>query len=196
MPFDPLTAAPPRSAADEPWTVRRAAAEDAERLSLVGRATFLESYTWALPGDDILAHCRERHAEAYYADWLAAGPALWLAEVAGGAPVGYSGLAAPDLPQAAPGDLELKRIYVLSRFHGPAGPARALMEAAAAEARRLGAPRLLVGLHPRNARAQAFYRRSGFAPIGARVFTVGATVVPDDVVMALELSSSERLIDV
>ena len=187
MSVDPLTASPPLSGAQEPWTVRRAGPADAERLSLVGRATFLESYTWALPGDDILAHCRERHSEASYAAWLAEGPGLWLAEVVGGAPVGYAGLSAPDLPQARPGDLELKRIYVLSRFHGPAGPARTLMAAATAEARRQGAARLLLGLHPRNARALAFYRRSGFLRVGERVFTVGATVVPDDVVMALEL---------
>ncbi len=184
MAADPLPAADP---SDAGWTVRRAGPADAERLSLVGRATFLESYTWLLPGDDVLAHCRERHAEAAYAAWLAQGPALWLAEAARGAPVGYAGLAAPDLPQARPGDLELKRIYVLSRFHGAAGPARALMTAAVDEARRLRAPRLLLGLHPRNARALAFYRRSGFAPVGVRTFTVGATVVADDVVMALEL---------
>ncbi len=169
------------------WSVRRAGASDAERLSLVGRATFLESYTWLLKGEDILAHCRDRHSETTYADWLAAGPALWLAEAERGAPVGYAGLAAPDLPQARPGDLEVKRIYVLSRFHGRQGPGRALMAAAVDEARRLGAPRLLLGLHPQNARALGFYRSVGFRPIGERTFTVGAMTIADDVVMALEL---------
>ena len=52
----------------DPWSVRRAGATDAERLSLIGRAAFLESYTWLLRGEDILAHCRERHSEAAYAD--------------------------------------------------------------------------------------------------------------------------------
>ena len=171
----------------ERWSIRRAGPGDAERLSLIGRATFLESYTWLLRGDDILAHCRERHAEAAYAGWLDAGPALWLAEAELGAPIGYAGLAAPDLPQARAGDLELKRIYVLSRFHGPDGPARILMAAAVEEARRLGAPRLLLGLHPQNARALGFYRRSGFRQIGTRTFTVGDMVIDDDVVMSLEL---------
>ena len=178
---------PDEPAAVAGWSVRRAGPGDAERLSLVGRATFLESYTWLLGGEDILAHCRDRHSEAFYADWLAQGPALWLAEAERGAPVGYAGLGAPDLPQARPGDLELKRIYVLSRFHGPQGPGRALMAAAVEEARRLRAPRLLLGLHPQNARALGFYRRSGFHPIGVRTFTVGDMVIDDDVVMALEL---------
>lgn len=169
------------------WSVRRAGPGDAERLSLIGRATFLESYTWLLKGEDILAHCRERHAEAAYASWLQAGPALWLTEAERGAPIGYAGLAAPDLPQAGVGDLELKRIYVLSRFHGPQGPGRALMAAAVEEARRLGAPRLLLGLHPQNGRALGFYRRSGFTQVGVRTFVVGDMVIDDDVVMALEL---------
>lgn len=171
----------------ETWSVRRAGEGDAERLSLIGRTTFLESYTWLLKGEDILAHCRERHAPEAYADWLARGPALWLAEAELGAPVGYAGLAAPDLPQAQEGDLELKRIYVLSRFHGAEGPGRALMYAAVEEARRLGAPRLLLGLHPQNARALGFYRRQGFRQIGVRTFVVGDMVIDDDLVMAREL---------
>ena len=172
----------------EAWTLRRAQAGDAERLSLVGRATFLESYTWLLAGEDILAHCRDRHSSAYYQAWLAErDAALWLAEAEHGAPVGYAGLSTPDLPQARVGDLELKRIYVLSRFHGPAGPGRGLMAAAVAEARARGAGRLLLGLHPQNARALGFYRSSGFVPVGERVFTVGAMTIADDVVMALEL---------
>ena len=186
MSAQPLAPADP-PAAGEGWRVRRAGADDAERLSLVGRATFLESYTWLLPGEAVLAHCRDKHGEPFYADWLAAGPALWLAEAERGAPVGYAGLSLPDLPQAQAGDLELKRIYVLSRFHGPAGPARALMAAAVEAARALGAPRLLLGLHPQNARALAFYRRSGFRQVGERRFVVGDEVIDDDVVMALDL---------
>ena len=171
----------------ERWSLRRAGPDDAERLSLVARATFLESYTWLLRGEDILAHCRERHAPETYQAWLASGRALWLAEAERGAPIGYAGLADPDLPQAGPGDLELKRIYVLSRFHGADGPGRALMAAAVREARRLQALRLLLGLHPENARALGFYHRSGFRRIGVRTFTVGDMVIDDDVVMALEL---------
>ena len=170
------------------WSVRRAGAADAARLSLVGRATFLETYTSILNGEDVLAHCRSSHAPETYAAWMdAPGGALWLAEAERGAPIGYAGLSVPDLPQAGSGDVELKRIYVLSRFHGPSGPARALMAAAVDEARRLGATRLLLGLHPRNARALGFYRRSGFAPIGERAFKVGDTVIPNDIVMALVL---------
>ena len=168
------------------WTLRRAAAGDAEALALIGAATFLETYGGEMPGRDIVVHCRERHAATLYADWLAQGWPIWLAEAEQGAPVGYAVLAESDIPQARPGDLELKRIYVLSRRHG-GGPGPALFEAVLQEAKARGAPRLLVGAYARNHRALAFYRRCGFVEIGSRSFTVGATRFDDDVVMALPL---------
>ena len=168
------------------WTVRRAGPEDADALALVGAASFLDGFADILPGADIVAHCAARNSPQAYRTWLAAGPALWLGETATGAPVGYAGLSQPDLPQARAGDVELKRIYALSRFHG-SGLGRALMETAVGEARALGAQRLLLGVYPGNHRAIAFYRRTGFAVIGARAFTVGATTIPDDLVFALEL---------
>ena len=170
------------------WTLRRAGAGDAEALALVGAATFLETYAGEMPGTDIVAHCAARHAAALYADWLARGWPTWLAEAPQGAPVGYAVLAEPDIPQREPGDLELKRIYALSRLHG-AGVGPALFDAAAGEARARRAPRLLLGAYARNHRALAFYRRCGFREIGARSFSVGATVFDDDVVMALDLAA-------
>ena len=171
-------------------TIRRAEAGDEEALALIGAATFLETYGGEMPGRDIVAHCRERHAATLYADWLAQGWPIWLAEAPQGAPVGYAVLSEPDIPQRAPGDLELKRIYVLSRRHG-GGLGPALFELAVAEARNREAPRLLLGAYARNHRALAFYRRCGFREVGARSFTVGDTRFDDDVVMALALSRSQ-----
>ncbi len=70
--------------------VRAATPADAPRLSLIGRATFLESYAHLLPVEDILEHAEHQHAPARYAGWLA-DPACrsWIAEAPGGAPVGY-----------------------------------------------------------------------------------------------------------
>ena len=169
------------------WTVRRARPGDAEALALVGAATFLETYAGEMPGADIVAHCGARHDAVLYADWLAHGWPIWLAEAPQGAPVGYAVLSEPDIPQRAPGDLELKRIYALSRLHG-SGVGQALFGLAVEEARARGAPRLLVGAYANNHRALAFYRRRGFREIGARSFSVGATTFDDDVVLALELA--------
>jgi GNAT superfamily N-acetyltransferase len=158
------------------WRLRRATAEDAEALALIGAATFLESYAGHLPGADIVAHCRVRHAAPFYAEWAArADHALWLVEAEGGAPIGYQVVGAVDsYPEAMDGDLELKRIYLLRSLHG-VGVSRMLMDEGIAWAKAQGAGRLLVALWEGNGRAMAFYRRCGFGRIGARPFTVGAT---------------------
>lgn len=166
--------------------IRPATGADAGRLALVGAATFLETFAGTLDGDAIVAHCARVHAAAAYAEALAGGARAWLAEAApGAAPVGFALLAAPDLPGAAPGDLELKRIYLLSRWQG-GGTGAALLAAATDAARAAGAPRLLLGVFAGNARARAFYGRHGFRPVGERRFAVSGRAY-DDVVLARPL---------
>ena len=167
------------------WSLREASGDDADALALVGAATFLETFAGVLTGPGIVRHCARVHTGDAYRRSIQAGARAWLAEVEpGGAPIGYALLATPDLAQARPGDLELKRIYALSRYHG-AGVGAALMDAAVAAAQ--GASRLLLGAYAGNARAIAFYRKQGFEPIGERQFDVGGTLY-DDVVLARALS--------
>lgn len=169
-------------------TVRPCDANDAAALALVGQATFLETYAGALPKTDILAHCRVEHGEARYAEWLADPRyGLWIAEVdEGRAPLGYAVLSPPDLPvPLAEDDIELKRIYLLHRFHGVGIGAR-LMAAAADGARAMGARRLLLGVFGGNVLAMAFYARQGFVQAGERKFRVGANEY-DDFVLARTL---------
>jgi ribosomal protein S18 acetylase RimI-like enzyme len=155
--------------------VRRAQPTDAARLSLLGRATFLESYAHLLPVEDILDHAETQHAPERYAAWLA-DPACqgWLAEAPGGAPVGYLLATPPDLPlpDLGPGDLEIRRIYVLYRFQGQ-GLGRWLMEQALTAAADAGDRRVLLGVYSRNEQALAFYARLGFTQVGTREFRVG-----------------------
>lgn len=169
-------------------SIRRADAADSARLAHIGVATFIDSYVFDIDGEAIIAHCTRQHSEAWYAECLAAPDnAAWLAEYeATGAPVGYALLCRPDLPVACgEDDLELKRIYVLSRFHG--GPSGSLlMEAVIAEARRRGAGRLLLGTYEDNHRAIAFYRKNGFELAGTRQFQVGHRIY-DDIVLARQL---------
>ncbi|WP_296595226.1 GNAT family N-acetyltransferase [Phenylobacterium sp.] len=162
---------------------------DAAALALVGQATFLETYAHVLPGADIVAHCEREHGADRYAGWLQRPEAyrLWGAEVAGGGPmVGYVMLSPPDLPvRTGPPDLEIKRIYLLSRFHGGGVGAR-LMQTALEGARALGARRVLLGVFGENASAIAFYARQGFTEAGVRKFRVGANTY-DDLVLAKDL---------
>ena len=177
----------------EPVTLRRATADDTDALALVGAATFLEAFTWMLPGVDIIAHCAKNHtADSYRAALTNPNTRITLAETAiGQTPVGYAMLTDPDLAGFAlqPGDIELKRIYLLSRFRsrryapvldatGQPQPdlsaGQALMNAAIADAESLGCKRLLLGTNENNQRACAFYRRNRFTEAGTRTFQVGS----------------------
>ena len=45
--------------------VREATVDDAERLSLISDATFLETFAHEIPGEAMLAHCRTKHAPEF-----------------------------------------------------------------------------------------------------------------------------------
>lgn len=156
--------------------------DDASTLALIGGATFLESFAGVLDGDSIIAHCGKQHAAEVYSKYLAHPESrAWLAIVhPGEAPVGYSLLTAPDLPLAdlTADDIELKRIYLFSRFQGD-GRGKLLMDAALEAAREMGKKRILLGVYAENAKALAFYRKSGFTQVGTRTFQVGASLFHD-----------------
>ena len=168
--------------------IRPAKAGDADLLSLIGGATFLDGFHDTIASADIVAHVRGPHGADYYRRALAdPACAAWLA-VHGktGAPIGYQMLTPPDLPvETGADDIELKRIYILSRYHGT-GVARRLFAAAETEALSRGKTRLLLGVYAGNDRGIGFYRKSGFETIGSRQFTVG-TQQFDDIVMARNL---------
>lgn len=156
-----------------------------EKLALVGAASFLETFAGFLPGEDILAHCRNQHSAKKYAAMLAQPEThACIAEVKN-APVGYAVVCPPDLPvPVGPDDLELKRIYLLHRFQG-SGIGAALMQWSIETARAMGKRRLLLGVNAEN-NAIAFYRRQGFEDAGTRKFQVGNTLC-DDLIMARKI---------
>ncbi|HVJ38784.1 MAG TPA: GNAT family N-acetyltransferase [Stenotrophomonas sp.] len=169
--------------------VRACGPDDAEALALVGRATFLETFAGILDGAAIVAHCGQAHAAAVYDGWLNdKAHALWLVETtSGSAPVGFMVVSPPQLPVPdTEGDLELKRIYLLSKFQG-GGVGKRLIAAAAAHAIAAGANRLLLGVYAGNAPAIGFYERAGFRKIGERKFRVGGRDY-DDQIMAMSLA--------
>jgi ribosomal protein S18 acetylase RimI-like enzyme len=168
------------------WTIREAGADDASALALIGAATFLETFAGILDGDAIVGHCAAQHVEAAYIAYLAAGARAWIAEAQpGGAPIGFALVGKPDLAAAREGDIELKRIYLLSRYHGT-GLGAALMKQALEAAN--GHRRLLLGVYAGNERALAFYRKQGFADLGTRQFNVGGKLY-DDLVLARPLAA-------
>lgn len=168
--------------------IRRAGAEDAAALAMVGAATFLESFADLIAVADMAAHVRVKHGEQAYRVFAAdPASALWIAELTGtGAPVGYAVLTTADLPIATgPDDVELRRIYILSKWHG-GGLGRQLIEAVFEQARAWGKRRLLIGVYSGNHGAIGFYRRMGAEQIGTRRFQVGDALF-DDLIFGVEL---------
>jgi Acetyltransferases len=172
------------------WRIRSASAADADALALVGAATFLETFAGMVDGGALVAHCVRAHSADAYRAYLDKGAKAWLAEIEPGhAPVGYALTGEPELEQAGPCDLELKRIYMLARYQG-SPIASSLMRTACESA--AGHERLLLGVKDDNHRAIAFYRKHGFEIIGTRRFDVGGKVY-DDLVLALQLAAAPAL---
>jgi diamine N-acetyltransferase len=151
--------------------LRRASVADAPRLALIGPATFLESFANDHDIEQVLPWIDETHSRAWWAEALAdPDKAVWLVEEAVGCPVGYAMAQPSALPFTdATTDYELKRIYMLSKWHGSGWGAK-LYQAVEDEARARRAKRLALSVYVQNRPAQAFYQKRGFAEIGRWLF--------------------------
>ncbi|MFZ5705044.1 MAG: GNAT family N-acetyltransferase [Pseudomonadota bacterium] len=168
--------------------IRRAVCEDAAALALVGAATFLETYAHMIGLPDMLLHFEGKNsADAWRAFTSDPAGAAWIAELPETrAPIGFALLTPPDLPiETGPADIELRRIYVMGKWHGHK-LGRQLVDAAIAHARERGMQRLLIGVYSGNDAAIGFYRRLGCELAGSRRFRVGDAVF-DDLIFGLDL---------
>lgn len=184
----PTSSNPKKLSANLKLLVRRAELAEAASAALVASATLLDAFAGILSSADIVAHCAHHNTPEQFAFWIAdPGSVVTLAVAANGAaPVGYTVLTKPDLPvERRSADIELKRIYTLSRVHGT-GLGPELMQRAFEDARAMDKLRVLLGVYSGNARARAFYERQGFVVVGTRHFRVGATL-HDDAVYARTL---------
>lgn len=151
--------------------LRRAGVADATKLSLIGCATFIESFANDHDGDEVVRYLTDEHSAGWYERELS-DPAktAWLVEEAVGCPVGYAMAIPGALPGADPAtDFELKRIYMLSKWHGGGWGAK-LFQAVEDEARARAAKRLMLSVYVQNFPAQKFYAARGFETIGRWVF--------------------------
>ena len=171
-----------------PISWRQADSHDAAALSYLGAATFLSTFAFDHPGKPLIEHLNSEHSADYYRSKLA-NPEIdiVIGETPLGAPVGYVMVVPPEHPELQrPGDLEIKRIYLLGPWQG-AGNGRVLMEHALDIAQRRSAKRILLAVYESNARARAFYERAGFLHIGETAFMVG-DVAFRDIVYARDLN--------
>lgn len=156
-------------------TIRRATPDDAERVSRLAERTFVETFGHLYPRDDLQAFVRESYAEERQRIILASPVhAIWLLETVGGDAVGHAAAGPCGLPHpdVAPGDGELKRLYVLAAHQNGGHGAR--LFATALDWLQLDGPRTLwIGVWSENPGAQRFYLRHGFEQVGEYAFPVG-----------------------
>lgn len=161
-----------------PATIRPATPADAEVLSALSRATFVETFGAMGYHPDDLAQFLEASYGLPATAVLLADPAhgAWLAE-RGGEAVGYAVAGPCGLPNPAvtPSCGELQRLY-LRRHAQSGGIGAALMAAALAWLERDGPRPLWLGVWSGNHGAQRFYRRYGFSKVGEHTFPVGRTL--------------------
>lgn len=156
--------------------LRRATPSDAQVLSVLSSACFTQTFGHLYPPEDLSRFLGEAYAASAWAHLLSdPAYATWLLE-ADGAPVGYATAGACTLPHAdvAPGDGELKRLYVL-REHQNGGWGSRLFDAAMEWLLRDGPRALWIGVWSENLGAQRFYARHGFERVGDYDFVVGNT---------------------
>jgi diamine N-acetyltransferase len=154
--------------------IRRATPEDASVLATLGARTFMESFGQLYSDEDLQAFLDESHTAAAYGQVLGdARYALWLAEADGQA-IGYAMAGPCGLPHAevAPGDGELKRLYMLASAQGGGTGAR-LFEQALEWLEHDGPRTLWISVWSENYGAQRFYARYGFEHVGEYAFIVG-----------------------
>lgn len=167
-----------------PVTVRRAGVADAEALSRLAAVTFPLACTPQTPAEVLAAHiATELDPETFRRQLADPACVVLVAEprtgTEGGDLVGYTMLLAgePGDPDVAGAirlrpTVALERCYVHPDHHGT-GVADQLMSRTIAAAAGTGAAGAWLGVSEENDRANAFYARHGFEPVGRKRFRIG-----------------------
>ncbi len=170
-----------------PVTVRPGSPDDAAALAELAATTFRDAFGAENRPEDLALHLTRSYGIPQQRAELSDPAITTLLAFVGGAAAGYAQLRPGRPPPCvtAPRSIELWRFYVSRAWHGR-GVAQILMAAVVDAARRRNAAALWLGVWERNPRAQAFYRKSGFADVGSQLFLVG-TDEQTDRVMELAL---------
>ncbi len=156
------------------YAIRRATEADADILSALATRTFVETFGPLYPAEDLQAFLDEAYPAARQRVILAHPDyAVWLLERDGVA-VGHAAAGPCGLPhpEVAPGDGELKRLYLI-KDEQSCGWGSRLLETALGWLERDGPRTLWLGVWSENFGAQRFYARYGFSKVGTYEFPVG-----------------------
>ena len=139
--------------------VRRATVADAAAIAAVHVRSWQETYQHLIAGDTLASLDPARRAVSWRGILSTGEEDTWVAELDGDV-VAWATTSTRD-PRSHPRDRELNGMYALASAHG-SGLGQALLDEA------LGDAPAFLWVAADNSRAQAFYRRNGFAADGTR----------------------------
>jgi ribosomal protein S18 acetylase RimI-like enzyme len=146
---------------------------DETALSFIGQATILETYAGVAEGADLYVYAsKELSVEGFRGSLSSDRARIWVIETAAGnCAVGYA--LALSTEGGEPFSMtELKRLYVLYRFHG-LGLGTMLMNEVLAHARANRTRIMTLRVHSQNDSAIRFYERHGFKVVSEEPFRAG-----------------------
>jgi GNAT superfamily N-acetyltransferase len=167
--------------------IRRGVLEDAAVLADLARTTFYDAFAATNDPADMALHLERAYGVAQQGAELEDPAITTLLVEQDGKAIAYAQIREHHAPECVTGSepIELWRFYVDRGWHGQ-GVAPALMDRVKAEARLRGARTLWLGVWEHNARARAFYAKSGFIDAGEHIFLFG-TDPQTDLVMTMAL---------
>lgn len=166
----------------EQLTIRRAVPADAPLVAELALRTFTDAFGAGSDPHDLALHIARAYGVPQQSAEIAhPGITTLLAEV-GARPAAYVQIRRGQPPACVPDAdaVEISRFYVDQAWHGR-GIAQRLMNAALAEARGMGARTVWLMVYEHNARALAFYGKTGFREVGRHGFLFGNTMELDRV---------------
>jgi ribosomal protein S18 acetylase RimI-like enzyme len=163
--------------------IRPALPDEAEVLARFAERTFREAFAADNRPEDMDAYCAAAFTTEVMRVALADTSITTLVMVTGDGDLAAYAQLRPEAPEHDPkmlAPLELWRFYVDRAHHGR-GMAQHLMDAVFDASRARGAVTLWLGVWEHNTRAQAFYRKFGFAVVGSHTFVLGTDAQTDHV---------------
>jgi ribosomal protein S18 acetylase RimI-like enzyme len=154
--------------------LRDATAADAAALAELAERTFRDTFAASNTPENLDAFCAGAYGTAIQGREIADPRMATVLAEHQGRLVGFGQLRWGPPPEcvSAQRPVEIQRLYVDAPWHGR-GVAQALMGELLERAATGGADQVWLGVWEHNLRAIAFYRKLGFAAVGAHVFPVG-----------------------
>ena len=161
-------------------TIRPGTLEDAALLSELGARTFSETFASDNTPEDLAAYMAASFNVAQQTAELKDPASIFLFAEVDGRAAGYARLHNGEPEKGVEGakPIELVRLYVSREWLGR-GIGAQLMRACIDEARQAGHDSAWLGVWEGNPRAQAFYRKWNFRPVGEHIFRLGSDLQRD-----------------